>query len=189
MSPFVYGECVHSSLAELILYIQNKYGLFKGKRRGKFYDLGSGLGKPCITAALTLPEFLESCTGYELLDSLYQKSLELANAYSDSQWVKERGLDDQWEQNAPIVKYVKQDFIKDYQEWAEGDLIFANATCFEPEMLEAVSNIADENFKPGQVFLITTNELELSGEKFHKEGPFNKQMSWGNTQLRAYIRK
>ena len=56
-------------------------------------------------------------------------------------------------------------------------------------MLEAVTKIAEQNFKQGQVFLITTNELQLSGEKFHKEGPFSKEMSWGNTQLRAYIRK
>ena len=68
-------------------------------------------------------------------------------------------------------------------------MIFANATCFEPEMLEAVAKIADQNFRQGQVFLITTKELDLSTEKFHVEGPFTKRMSWGVTQMRAYIRK
>ena len=67
--------------------------------------------------------------------------------------------------------------------------MFANATCFEPDMLEKVSLITDINFKKGQVFIITTKELDVSKEKFDVAGPFHKEMSWGNTQLRAYIRK
>ena len=158
--------------------------------KGKFCDLGSGLGKPCVTAALILPDYLVECTGFELLDGLFDKSIELAEAYNQSEWVKNRGLNESWEKNdCPIVNFKKQDFIEDYQEWAESDLIFANATCFEPDMLEKVSLIADLHFKKGQVFIITTKCLDLSEDKFHIEGPFQKSMSWGTTELRAYIRK
>ena len=52
--------------------------------------MGSGLGKPSVTAALTLPDFLTQCTGIELLDGLYNKSLELATAYEQSAWVTDR---------------------------------------------------------------------------------------------------
>ena len=75
ISTFVYGESLHSSLAEMILYVKDRYSMFHPtERKGKFFDLGSGLGKPCVTAALTLPEFLSECTGFELLDCLFHKS-------------------------------------------------------------------------------------------------------------------
>ena len=103
--------------------------------------------------------------------------------------MKERGLDEKWKENVPKIGYKKQDFIEDYQDWTEGDIVFANATCFEPDMLEKVSLIADLHFTKGQVFMITTKELDVPKEKFDVEGPFMKKMSWGNTQIRAYIRK
>lgn len=120
-----------------------------------------------------MPDYVLECTGYELLDGLFDKSILLAEAYDGSKWVKERGLDENWDKNdSPIVKFEKQDFIEDYQDWAEGDIIFANATCFEPDMLEKVSLIVDLHFTKGQVFILTTKELDLKEEKFHIEGPF-----------------
>ena len=76
ISPFVYGETVHASIAEFLLLLQNEHGLFQEQDgSGIFYDLGSGLGKPCVTAALTLPDYFRECVGIELLYSLHQKSL------------------------------------------------------------------------------------------------------------------
>ena len=103
----------------MILFVKGKYGLFKlekgEKRKGKFCDLGSGIGKPSVTAALTLPDYFAECTGFELLDGLYDLSLELAEEYAESEWAKARGLDENWEKNdCPVVNFKKQDFIEDY---------------------------------------------------------------------------
>lgn len=62
----------------------------EAQRRRCFYDLGSGMGKPSVTAALTLPDYFEKCVGIELLEGLYNKSLELATAYSQSDWAQSR---------------------------------------------------------------------------------------------------
>lgn len=67
--------------------------------------------------------------------------------------------------------------------------MFANATCFEPEMLDQVSLLLRSRFEPGQVFILTTKELDVPDDDFIKVGPVIRQMSWGETQLRAYIRK
>ena len=95
ISPLVYGETVHDSIAEILLMLRDEYGLFKAGAFGParehcFYDLGSGLGKPSITAAVTLPDYLDKCIGIELLDGLFNKSLEMATTYKESSWVGQR---------------------------------------------------------------------------------------------------
>ena len=46
---------------------------------GVFVDIGSGLGKGVLTGAF-LHEF-DECIGVEILEGLYQKSLELKEMY------------------------------------------------------------------------------------------------------------
>ena len=72
---------------------------------------------------------------------------------------------------------------------SRADIVFANATCFEPEMLEDVERLMKTRFRPGQVFMLTSKELELSEDDFQLVGPFVRQMTWGETKLRAYIKK
>ena len=94
------------------------------------------MGKPCVTAALTLPDYLTKCVGVELLDGLYNKSLELATSYEQSDWVRERQAQNK---NCPALSYVKDDFIHNYEDWvSNANVVFTNATCFEPDMLEQV---------------------------------------------------
>ncbi len=52
MTPFVYGEITFAPIAEILDDLNIK-GLIRDK--ALFYDLGSGFGKPCLAAALSLP--------------------------------------------------------------------------------------------------------------------------------------
>jgi hypothetical protein len=54
----------------------NNYGGFP---HGAFYDLGSGTGKGCLAAALLYP--FDKIGGIEILDGLYNVSVELSEAY------------------------------------------------------------------------------------------------------------
>ena len=155
MSPFVYGETIHSSICELLLYLKEKHALFQLKENAAtFYDLGAGTGKPSVTAALALPDFLSKCVGIELLDSMYKKSLELAEEYNKSEWKTQRS-------KAPELTYESYDFLEKHEEWAQADIVFANATCFDKEMLSKVSNILNTKFREGSVFILTSHELSL----------------------------
>ena len=80
MTPFVYGEITFEPIAE-ILDMLDLQGLIRD--RSIFYDLGSGFGKPCLAAALSLPSKFAKCIGIEYLDGLFQKSLELKKVYDD----------------------------------------------------------------------------------------------------------
>ena len=137
ISPLVYGETIHSSIAEILMILRDQHGLFQPNDESAkrcFYDLGSGLGKPSVTAALTLPDFLTKCVGIELLDGLYQKSLQLAAAYEQSEWVTDRKAQGK---NCPTLSYEKDDFIHNSENWvSNAGVVFANATCFEPDMIQ-----------------------------------------------------
>ena len=80
MTPFTYGEITFEPIYEVLTYLKNE-GLLPKKSGNLFYDLGSGFGKPCLAAALSLPEELSKCIGIEYLDGLYQESLKLKEVY------------------------------------------------------------------------------------------------------------
>ena len=55
MSPLLYGETLHTGIAEMILFAQEEYGIFQETSNDKIaIDLGSGIGKPSLTFALVL---------------------------------------------------------------------------------------------------------------------------------------
>ncbi len=78
MTPFTYGEITFEPIAEILNEIKEK---IINKGEAVFYDLGSGFGKPCLAAALSLPGVFKRCIGIEYLDGLYSKSLELKAVY------------------------------------------------------------------------------------------------------------
>lgn len=52
-------------------------------------------------------------------------------------------------------------------EWASNaDLVFANATCFSPEMVSTISKIICEKLKKGAVVIFTTKPLEFTLGQF-----------------------
>jgi hypothetical protein len=89
-TTLVYGELEYRPLAICFEKIKKKYGRpFIGtsgpmgilqEPGGKFYDLGSGLGKGCIAAAL-LHNF-DICYGIEILEGLYSMSLDVVASYN-----------------------------------------------------------------------------------------------------------
>ena len=54
-------------------------------------------------------------------------------------------------------------------EWAsEADVVFANATCFEPNMVVEISKILAEKLKTGAVVIITTKSLVDENNSFNQ---------------------
>ncbi len=139
-----------------------------------FIDLGSGFGKPCLAAALVLKKELKKCIGIEYLDGLYAKSLELKEVY-DKETTAE-----------PVVDFIKGDFLADTTWSNEVDILFMNATCFEPHMVTSISKTLEDKLKPGAIVIMTTKVLEVTS--FRKIGPFKKDMSWGTATVNIYIK-
>jgi len=176
MTPFTYGEITFEPIAEILssLSLEGKSGL-------TFYDLGSGFGKPCLAAALVLSKELSRCVGIEYLDGLYDKSLELKEAYEREVVMGREGY--------PTIEFKKDDFLKNTQ-WAnEVDVLFMNATCFEPHMVTSISKTLAEQLKSGAVVIMTTKTLAPDVEHaFTKNGTVTKEMSWGKATVNVYFK-
>ncbi|CAG9318871.1 unnamed protein product [Blepharisma stoltei] len=159
-----YGEIDFIPLAEIIFTIKNRYG---GCREGNFYDLGSGTGKPVIAAAL-LGNFLE-CKGIELLSSLYEVSLTVKERYD--RWVQTQ------ECMLPNNSYPKVSMILDdifEYDWSDADLILANSTCYDENMIEKIGKI---EVSPGTFSISLSNSLPVSSWRIVES--VRKRMSWG----------
>ena len=92
--------------------------------------------------------------------------------------------------NVPALRYEQDDFLIHHEEWvSKADIVFANATCFEPEMVHQVEELMKTRFRSGQVFMLTTKDLNLPESDFTMVGPLTRMMTWGETKLRAYVKK
>ena len=68
-------------------------------------------------------------------------------------------------------------------------MIFINATCFEPIMLEKIEKAIFEDSKKGSIVIINSKSFNDEKGLFHCYGPFNKEMSWGSSNLNIYVKK
>ena len=100
----MYGEITAEGVGNLIMQLRLEHDLFaQTDREAVFYDLGAGIGKPCLLFALALPSYFSTCIGIELFDSLHHRSLDLKKVYED----QTNG------QVVPRIDFVKGDFFKD----------------------------------------------------------------------------
>lgn len=84
----------------------------------------------------------------------------------------------------PEFEVVNGDFL--IYDWSDAAFVFANSTCFTPELMEALANKA-EQLKPGTFFVTFTKKLPGLSENWELRQGFRRLMSWGIATI--YIHK
>jgi len=84
----------------------------------------------------------------------------------------------------PEFEIVCGDFIQ--YDWSDASFIFANSTCFTPELMTALSQKAEE-LKPGTFFITFTKRLPNLSNNWELRDGFRRLMSWGIATI--YIHK
>jgi hypothetical protein len=79
-------------------------------------------------------------------------------------------------ETTPILEVINGDFLK--YDWSGANLIFANSTCFSPELMKSLSTKADE-LKKGAFFVTFTKKLPELSDKWEICDGFRRLMSWG----------
>lgn len=125
---FVYGEVVPESFYELISDLDPQPGQV-------FYDLGHGTGKAVILAHL-LWDF-KKCVGIELLDTLYNASIQVHNRYEKEIRPKIR----QTVGDREIV-LLKGDILE--ANISDADIVFMNSTCFQDDLMALLEKKLEE---------------------------------------------
>ena len=128
-------------------------------KRGIFYDLGSGIGRPVFGASL-LHSF-DKCIGIELLSSLHSISMEVLNKWTDC-------IRDDDKLRSFAYSYAQQvNFIQgsildsSTIDWTDGDIVFANSTCFDNIMMQTLLEIS-ATMKIGSIFITLSQPLILT---------------------------
>ena len=159
-SGLIYGEVEFGPFAEVLINLK-RYGLLLGPKNEndltplpKFVDIGCGIGKAVFTAAL-VAEWRE-CVGIEILEGLYNVCEGIFE-----KWQKE--IHDQLpeERQQTNVYFTRGDATA--LAWPDADVVFANSTCFSPELMNLLAAKASL-LKDGAVFITTTKQLP--SEKF-----------------------
>ena len=145
LDSLVFGCVPPRSLSVIFERLQNR-GLLKATTTTDtndttaMYDLGSGDGLVCITAAMLFP--FTKVTGYEILPSLVTFSQQRAEEYK----ALAAGLGD----TIDTVDFQLKD-CRD-ADWSDGRVVFANSPCFDPELMGVLGDRAQQ-LNSGALFI------------------------------------
>ena len=151
-----YGEIDYFSFGEIIHTCINRYAQLM--RKGKFYDLGSGMGKATIAAALFYP--FTHCIGIEALASLVEGSLVMKEEY------------DKLGCSNSEVTFIQGNLLE--YDWSDACFVYTAATCFDSEMM---IRLGDVPVQPGTI-AVTLNK-NLNREKWRTLEMVRKDTHWG----------
>jgi hypothetical protein len=149
----VYGEVGFTSLSHILEFIFSKdvWEPSKSKNNLTFYDLGSGSGRGVFTTSL-LHNF-KVCRGIELLDGLFDVSSSVLHKHVHSKESQPIIKDHPKFKNnytsssfygsrSPLIEFINGDLTK--IDWSDGDIVFANSTCFDEPLMKYISETCDQ---------------------------------------------
>ncbi len=155
-------------------------------KEGNFYDLGSGTGKPVVALSLLHP--FKKLIGIEYIENLHRLSLFTKNRYESEIGKVMKAHKNLFSFETPnSINFIHGDFLK--QKWEETSLIFANSTCFSPELMTSIAQKANNECKSGTVIITFTKRLSSLNSNWVSEQGFRRLMTWGIATVYVYRRK
>lgn len=107
------------------------------------------LGRAVYTARFFF-DFSE-CIGVELLSSLYRESLKTANKF-DSLYRQRQHFT-----TSKLYSFFEESILN--FDWSDGDVVFANSTCFDDILMKHISREA-EKLQPNTLVITFTKSLQ-----------------------------
>jgi len=139
MGALTWGETSFDSLAIMLGYVKPRAG-------ERFLDLGAGLGK-VVAGAHLLCDFTE-CVGIELISGLAEAGQKILDDFSPKRI------------HGGTVALHEGDFLK--ADWSWADIVFANASMFPKDLLEAIVQKMEAELKDGARVVFITKALKGS---------------------------
>lgn len=163
---YIYGEINFPSFIALL-------SLTKPNAHTVFYDLGSGIGKAVIAAAMVFP--LRKSIGIEILPELHQASCEA---------LKHLAQFEQYKKATTNCHFILADFLNASLD--EANLIFINASTLFGTTWE---KLCQRLHNLPQIETIITTSKPLSSTVFLPNRCTTVQMSWGLVPAYIHTRK
>lgn len=165
VEEYTYGEIDFEDFLQIILRAPLK------PEHKIFYDLGSGIGKPVIAAAMS-GQFNEAW-GIEILPRLYQAS----------QQVQERLAEEFVELDCKI-EFIQGNFFE--IDFSAADVIFIQCTCMGDKTIKQLGSKLT-NLKKGSVVITCTKMLD---QNIFFINDYKKcKMGWGEATVYFHVKK
>ncbi|GMH50463.1 hypothetical protein TL16_g00778 [Triparma laevis f. inornata] len=165
----IYGEVEFDSFAVVLRKICSGFSkdMAPMDRNKVFYDIGSGSGRAVMIARMT--QDFKTCVGIELMENLAALADNIKEKYVAGNYSEKL-----YETVGKDVEFHQADFLK--FDWSDGDLVFANSTCFTDELTAAIAE-RSKGMKAGS-YLVTFTKGIIS-DAFELVEKKRYVMSWG----------
>lgn len=175
-TSLTYGEIEYDAFYQILCKLPKK-----GVNNNIFYDLGSGSGRAVMAAALT--NDYKKIIGIEVLTNLHHVATKVLNDFNTNEFKDLLyALNTNGRRNITDVQLLEGSII-DY-DWSDGDVVFANSTCFDSELMDSITKKATQ-LKPGAFVITFTKELHMEKYPSYFEllEKIKYKMSWGSHLL------
>ncbi len=168
-AEFTYGEINFDEFAKILQEAEIK------SNQQVFYDLGSGVGKAVMAAALS--GYFKKVCGIELLPDLFQASEKVLTRFN--QEVKSLFL----EAEKLEIIFRNENFFE--TDFSDVDVVFIQCTCMKDEIMNKLAGKL-EVLKSGSLVLTATKKLP--SEKFVIKKVAEHQLGWGKATIYFQIK-
>lgn len=130
----------------------------------------------------------EKIVGIEYLENLHLIALDIQTKFYEKIqeiFKSDRDLFPNYK-SLPELDFVNADFL--LKDWTDASFIFANSTCFSPELMQNLSKKAEE-LKAGTFFVTFTKKLPNLSENWEIREGFRRLMSWGIATVYVHRKK
>ena len=168
LSSKIYGEVEYYSFANLL----ERADIQEGET---LFDLGSGTGKALVAASLLFGDRLAVAEGVELLEDLQALADTALAAYRATLATREELFASR---TSCELRANQGDFLEEKwaARWTAADIVFANSTCFDLELMQHIAVLA-ERMRVGTRVITFTRSLPSNA--FEIVEKVNLGMSWG----------
>ena len=171
----IYGEIRYGPFAEAMNKIKRKYGGLSS-RGGTFVDLGSGTGKALFAAALC--HDFTTCTGIEIVDTLYRVSLSMKRDWDRTiAPTFKRSID-----GSPVsdtkIHLLRGDATT--YDLSKTDVVFMCSTVFDFDLMAKFARSAG-NMRTGTFMITISKDLPCANWKVLER--VTRVVSWGGATM------
>jgi hypothetical protein len=162
-----YGEIEFWSFLEVLKFINPN-------SEDIFIDLGSGIGKAVILAALCFE--MKELIGIEIVSELDS----LANQLFTASVNRSSRL------SKPKIQFMLDDIFTSANIWSRGTIIFISTTCFTAKMLDEIARLFESSLAAGT--RVISLSAQIPSQKFSIIHSHKYRMSWGNATVFIQIK-
>eukprot|EP00949_MAST-11_sp_MAST-11-sp1_P001412 g1412.t1 len=151
-----------------------------------FVDLGSGIGRACLIAALSQGHTFKRIIGIELLAPLHEAAQHALQQYEKAMAQPPQSS---FVDNKPEITFIRGNFLEPTCTWtSDADVVFVSCGTFSKSTM-ALLTLHAKNMRPGARIILVGKKLHPCKEFRQATAPIMARFSWGRVPCYIFVRE